>query len=182
MMPAQYDPHKHTRHSFRLQGYDYTQQGMYFVTICTFQRECLLGVVEHEKMVANQMGSIVEEEWLNTPILRPYVSLDTFVIMPNHFHGIIAIRPTDMGMAHHAPTDERFGKPVAGSLATIIRSFKSATTKRINEIRDTPGQPCWQRNYYEHIIRSEGELTTARTYIITNPLSWHLDGENLHDW
>src|SRR6266849_2173535 len=176
MMPAKYDPHTHARHSFRVQGYDYTQQGMYFVTICTFQRECLLGVVENEKMVANQMGRIVEEEWLNTPILRSNVLLDTFVVMPNHFHGIIGI--IGRGTARRAPTDERFGNPVARSLATIIRSFKSATTKRINEIRDTPGQPCWQRNYYEHIIRSEEELTRARTYIIMNPLSWHLDREN----
>ena len=129
-------------------------------------------------MVANQMGRIVEEEWLNTPILRPYVSLDTFVIMPNHFHGIIEIIAADRGRARRAQTVERFGKPVSGSLATVIRSFKSATTKRINEIRDTPGQPCWQRNYYEHIIRSEEELTRARTYIIMNPLSWHLDREN----
>ena len=173
-----FDPHKHKRHSFRVQGYDYTQQGMYFITICTFQRECLLGVVENEKMVANQMGRIVEEEWLNTPILRSNVLLDTFVVMPNHFHGIIAITSTGRGAARRALTAERFGKPVSGSLATIIRSFKSATTKRINEIRDTPGQPCWQRNYYEHIIRSEEELTKARTYIIMNPLSWHLDREN----
>jgi len=178
MMPAKYDSYTHARHSFRVQGYDYTQQGMYFVTICTFQRECLLGVVENEKMVANQMGRIVEEEWLNTPILRSNVLLDTFVVMPNHFHGIIEITPADRGKARRAPTVERFGKPVSGSLATIIRSFKSATTKRINEIRDTLGQPCWQRNYYEHIIRSEEELTRARTYIIMNPLSWHLDREN----
>src|SRR5438034_6951046 len=108
MMPAKYDSYTHARHSFRVQGYDYTQQGMYFVTICTFQRECLLGVVEHEKMVANQMGRIVEEEWLNTPILRPYVSLDTFVIMPNHFHGIIEIIAADRGRARRAQTVERF--------------------------------------------------------------------------
>ena len=177
-MPAKYDPHKHTRHSFRLQGYDYTQQGMYFVTICTFQRECLLGAMENKKMVVSQIGRIVEEEWLNTPLLRSNVSLDTFVVMPNHFHGIIAITSTGRGAARRAPTVERFGKPVARSLATIIRSFKSATTKRINEIRDTPGQPCWQRNYYEHVIRGEEELTRARTYIIMNPLSWHLDREN----
>src|SRR2546422_404367 len=104
-----YDPHRYARHSFRVQGYDYTQQGMYFVTICTFQRECLLGVVENEKMVANQMGRIVEDEWLNTPILRSNVLLDTFVVMPNHFHGIIEITPADRGKARRAPTVERLG-------------------------------------------------------------------------
>src|SRR5207247_8107226 len=111
-----YDPHRHARHSFRVQGYDYTQQGMYFVTICTFQRECLLGVAENEKMVANQMGRIVEEEWLNTPILRSNVLLDTFVVMPNHFHAIIEITSTGRGAARRALTVARFGERVSGSL------------------------------------------------------------------
>jgi REP element-mobilizing transposase RayT len=177
-MPAKYDPHKHKRHSFRLKEYDYTQEGIYFVTICTFQREFLLGAVENEKMVVNYIGMIVEEEWLKTPILRSHVSLDTFVVMPNHFHGIIAIIPTGRGTTRRTPTTERFGKPVACSLPTIIRAFKSATTKRINEMRGTPGQPLWQRNYYEHIIRSEGELMNARDYIVMNPLRWCLDREN----
>jgi|SRR5437867_2475601 len=179
-MPTRYDPHKHTRHSIRLQGYDYTVPEMYFVTICTFQRECLLGVVENGKIVMNHIGLIVEEEWLKTPILRPYVSLDTSVVMPNHFHGIIAITPTGGDTAHLAPTTERFAMPVTGSLPTIIRSFKSAATKRINEIRSTSGQPVWQRNYYEHIIRSEEELMKARDYIVMNPLRWYLDRENPH--
>ncbi len=179
-MPAKYDPHRHTRHSFRLKGYDYTQEGMYFVTICTFQRELLLGAVENEKMVVNYIGLIVEEEWLKTPILRSHVALDIFVVMPNHFHGIIAI--AGRGTARRAPMTERFGKPVACSLPTIIRSFKSATTKRINEIRGTPGQPLWQRNYYECVIRTEEELRKARDYIVMNPLRWCLDRENPQNW
>src|SRR5947208_14067986 len=99
-----YDPHRHARHSFRVQGYDYTQQGMYFITICTFQRECMLGVVENEKMVANQMGRIAEEESLNTPILRSNVLLDTFVVIPNHLHAIIAITSNGRGAARRDRT------------------------------------------------------------------------------
>ena len=178
-MPIQNDPHKHTRHSIRLQGCDYTVPQMYFVTICTFQRECLLGVVENGKFVMTHIGLIVEEEWLKALILRPYVSLDTSVVIPNHFHGIIEITATGGDMTHRAPTTERFAMPVPDSLPTIIRSFKSAVTKRINELRSMSGQPVWQRNYYEHIIRSEKELTRARDYIVMNPLRWHLDRENL---
>jgi hypothetical protein len=77
-----------------------------------------------------------------------------------------------------APTAEQFGKPVAGSLPTIIRSFKSATTNRINILRSAPRAPLWQRNYYEHVIRNEEELRRIREYIQTNPLRWELDREN----
>src|SRR2546427_10465158 len=104
-----YDPHRYARHSFRVQGYDYTQQGMYFVTICTFQRECLLGVVENDMMVAKQMRRIVEDDRLNTPILRSNVLLDTFVVIPNHFHGIIVVTPADSGKVHDPHTHERVG-------------------------------------------------------------------------
>jgi REP element-mobilizing transposase RayT len=90
-----FNPDKHHRRSIRLQGYDYTQEGAYFVTVCTYLRECLFGEInEHGVMVANRFGQIVEEEWLQTVTLRPYVELDAFVVMPNHVHGIIVITDT----------------------------------------------------------------------------------------
>jgi hypothetical protein len=73
---------------------------------------------------------------------------------------------------------ERFGKPIAGSIPTIVRAFKSAVTKRINELRTTPGLPIWQRNYYEHIIRNEKEFQEIESYILNNPLNWLKDEEN----
>ncbi|GIV52421.1 MAG: hypothetical protein KatS3mg038_2942 [Candidatus Kapaibacterium sp.] len=76
------------------------------------------------------------------------------------------------------PTVEQFGKPVHGSIPTIVRSFKSAATRYINILRGTPGAPVWQRNYYEHIIRNEDALNRIREYIATNPLRWQLDREN----
>ena len=180
-----YDADKHTRRSIRLQGYDYTQSGAYFVTLCIHQRECLLGDIVDGLLRVNSWGEIVQEEWLRTEILRPAVALDDFVIMPNHFHGIICIandgRDTELirrGTARRAPTREQFGRPVSGSLPTLIRAFKSATTKRINERRGTTGILVWQRNYYEHIIRNEEALKRAREYIALNPLRWHLDCEN----
>jgi REP element-mobilizing transposase RayT len=180
-----YDPDKHTRHSIRLTGYDYTQPGVYFVTICTHQRECLLGKIVDGLMSINCWGEIVQEEWLRTAILRPGIELGVFVVMPNHFHGIISItsdcRGTELirrGTARRAPTREQFGRPIAGSVPTLIRAFKSATTKRINERRGTPGTPVWQRNYYEHIIRKEEALNRAREYIALNPSRWQMDCEN----
>lgn len=172
------DFEKHHRRSIRLQGYDYGQARMYFITVCVEGRECLFGEVVQGKMIVNQVGRIVEEEWLKTLALRPYVVLDEFVVMPNHFHAILLIVTAGRGTAGRAPTTERFGKPVSGSLPTIVRSFKSAAAKHINELRSTPGVSLWQRNYHEHVIRNEDELHRIREYIQTNPLRWELDQEN----
>ncbi len=126
----------------------------------------------------NEFGQVVQEEWLKTAELRPDVELGTAVVMPNHFHGIIVINDDCRGTARRAPTVSRFGKPVAGALSTIIRSYKSAVTKRINEIRRTPGMAVWQPNYYEHIIRNEDDLKKIHDYILYNPAKWTEDNEN----
>jgi putative transposase len=191
---------QHHRHSLRLRGYDYAQPGAYFVTICTQDRACLFGAVVDGEMLLNEMGEIVRGEWFRTAYMRPYVQLNDheFVIMPNHIHGIIWIVDSSIvsGAEMPAETSETVGaqrrcaptSPVPiptsvsnvppGSLGAIIRSFKSAVTKRINEMRRTRGAPVWQRNYYEHIIRNEESLTRIRQYIVENPLRWHLDREN----
>jgi len=98
-------------------------------------------------MVLNQFGEDI----------RKNLMLDEFIAMPNHMHGIIII-VDGRGTLQRAPTFEQFGKPVSNSIPTIIRLFKSTTTKQINELSKTPGIPLWQRNYYEHIIRNENEL------------------------
>jgi len=104
---------------------------------------------------------------------------DEFVVMPNHVHGIIWIVDDPVGARRRrAPTMERFGKPVSGSIPTIVRAFKSTVARRINRMRRTPGAPVWQRNYYEHIIRDERALHAIRRYIAENPLRWHLDRYN----
>jgi REP element-mobilizing transposase RayT len=161
-------PLKHDRRSVRLEGYDYSQDGAYFVTICTRDRALLF---ENEEVRA-----IVEQCWLGIPDHFPTVQLDEWVIMPNHLHGIVVIVDC-RGTACRAPTVE-FGNPTPGSLSTIIRSFKSAVSKRINILRDTPGASVWQRNYYEHVIRTEDELNRARQYILDNPLQWVMDENN----
>ena len=171
-----YDPEKHHRHSIRLKGYDYSQAGAYFVTIVTQNRACLFGAVVDGEMRLNETGQIVRRCWLDIPAHFPHAELDEFVVMPNHVHGIIVI-VDGRGTACRAPT-EQFGRPVTGSIPTVIRSFKSAVTKRINEQRGTPGAHVWQRNYYEHIIRNEESLDRIRQYIANNPLRWAFDREN----
>ena len=186
-----YDPNHHHRRSIRLKGYDYSQAGAYFVTICTQDRACLFGDVIDGDIRWNDARQRVAQCWLDIPHHFPHVELDSFVIMPNHIHGIIVITSDcDVGARHavplHAvppqqmapPRAEQFGKPVPGSVSTIVRSFKSAATKHLNEWRGTPGTPVWQRNYYEHIIRNEESLNRIREYITNTPLQWAMDHEN----
>ncbi|BBO90310.1 transposase [Desulfosarcina ovata] len=171
-----YDPTIHKRRSIRLKGYDYSSPGAYFITLCTHGQVCLFGDITDGHMKLNDAGRIVTDEWIQTAVIRNEIELDEWVVMPNHFHGIVFLRPR-RGTARRAPTTtrEQFGKPVAGSLPTIVRAFKSAVTRRINEMRRTPGAKVWQRNYWEHIIRSEPELSGLREYIRNNPVQWTLD-------
>ena len=173
--------HKHLpyrRRSIRLPGYDYTQAGAYFVTLCTQRRECLFGDIVNGEMVMNDAGRLVGKCWSDIPIHFLRVELDEFVIMPNHVHGIVVIT-TGTGTACRAHTTiERFGRPVAGSIPTIMRSFKSAVTKRINEMRNNPGNKLWQRNYFEYVVRDDDVLLKIREYISNNPLKWEFDKEN----
>ena len=183
------DSARHHRLSIRLRGYDYSQAGAYFITICTQNRGCLFGDVAGGEMRLNDAGRSVEQCWNEIPAHFPNVELDAFVIMPNHIHGVLWITKT-VGARHAVPLQhavpqhndtpgmEQFGRPVAGSIPTIMRSFKSAVTKRINEMRRTPGVPVWQRNYYEHIIRNDESLNLIREYIVNNPLQWSMDREN----
>ncbi len=175
-MSTCHDSDNHHRRSLRLQGYDYTQEGAYFVTVCLRDRACLFGDISDGKMILNDAGLIAEKHWHDIPAHFPHIELDEFVIMPNHIHGIILINCR--GTACRAPTTEQFGKPVAGSLPTIIRSFKSAVTKRFNSSYNGSGYRIWQRNYYEHIIRDDASLNLIRQYIMENPSRWAEDEEN----
>ena len=161
----------HRRHSNRLVNFDYSLNGAYFVTLCTWQRKELFGKIVAEEMQLNDWGKIVEQACLHTNHSFPNTFMDVFVIMPNHLHGIIVIdQPVTI-----------LARPAKGSLGTIIAQFKSKASKQIlpaaGQNPVIPGQ-VWQRNYYEHIIRSESEWDRIRKYIETNPMNWHLDDEN----
>jgi REP element-mobilizing transposase RayT len=189
-----YDPQHHHRRSIRLQEYDYGQVGVYFITICTRDRVCLFGEVVDGQLRLNAAGRFVETCWEGIPDHFPNVELDAFVVMPNHVHGLIVITPHDVGArldgagsrsdgvgARHAvplPGTEQFGKPVSGSVPTIVRSFKSAVTKRIRQMVGDPEAIIWQRNYYEHIVRDAASLNHIRQYIRENPVRWAADREH----
>jgi len=172
-----YDPEKHHRRSIRLQGWDYTQPGAYFVTIVAYGRE-LFGQVVDGEICLSEFGEIVRDEWLASADIRCEIQLDAFVVMPNHLHGIVWIVADDdiVGATGRSPLPAR--GPTPKSLGSFIAGYKSAVTKRINEIRGTPGNPVWQRNYYEHIIRNEQDLDAIRRYIRDNPAHWAEDPEN----
>ncbi|MEB3359488.1 MAG: transposase [Synechococcales bacterium] len=171
-----YDPRLHRRRSIRLKHHDYTAPGAYFITICTHQRQCLFGDIINGEMRLNEFGQIAADCWQEIPHHFHPVRLDNFVIMPNHVHGILVITDTPRrGMALPCPYPRQFGKPIAQSISTIVGSFKSAVTKRINMLRDTPGTPVWQRNYYDRIIRDDLSMQHIRRYIQNNPHAWRID-------
>lgn len=184
-MPDKYNPEIHRRRSIRLKEYDYRRAaGAYFITICSWNNECLFGSILDGKMQLNENGQIVEGEWLQTGVVRPNVKLDTFVVMPNHIHGIIILNEDGgtiqsvVGATRRvAPTGRPMG-PVSGSIGAIIGQYKSIVTKRINKMRNTTWFNIWQRNYYEHIIRNENELNRIREYIRNNPARWAEDENN----
>ena len=163
------------RRSIRLKGYDYTQAGAYFVTVCTHKRACLFGEIVQDEMHASDIGALVSRCWDEIPIHFPDAELDSFVLMPNHLHGIIVLRDTPQ---RTLDVSEKFGKPVSGSIPTIVRSFKSAVTRAVGMhvgARHAVPLRVWQRNYWEHVVRHESELAQIREYIENNPGQWLLD-------
>jgi len=186
-----YNPDLHHRRSIRLPGYDYSGDGAYFVTMCVYQRECLFGDVVDGTVRLNDLGLVVRQCWGAISDHFSQVELDEFVVMPNHVHGIVVLNSdrAPVGAQHAAPGLMDTGlrgraqhatplrNVVPGSLGAIIRSFKSAVTKRINEFRGNRGAQVWQRNYHEHVIRDENDLAAIRQYIVENPMKW-IEDEN----
>jgi putative transposase len=158
----QYDPEKHHRRSIRLKGYDYSQDGMYFVTICARDRTCLFGEIVEGSARLNPFGEIVSHCWEALPDHYSTVELDGLVVMPNHIHGILFL-------------GEGTGADKRHTLGEIVRGFKTFSAQRINEQREMPGTSVWQRGFYEHIVRSDRALERLRGYIWENPARWEMD-------
>ncbi len=174
-----YNSEIHRRKSIRLKHFDYSQPGAYFITICTHNKECLFGRIENGEMILNPAGEIVEQCWMEIPSHFPSVQLDEFVIMPNHIHGILLITNENyiVGVQNLEPLQQnRYQNIIPRSIGSIIRGFKIGVTKWCRQ--NLGIYKIWQRNYYEHIIRSEDELNRIREYIINNPLQWQYDREN----
>ena len=157
---------RYHRRSIRLPGYDYGSEGYYFLTIVTAGRLELFGTIVDGEMRLSPEGACVERVWSDLPRHYPRVSLDAFIIMPNHVHGILILGP-DTGTA---------GKRVP--LCEVVRGFKTFSARRVTAIRGVSSTPLWQRNYYERIIRDDRELQHVRQYIDANPAVWDDDAEN----
>lgn len=198
-----YNPQIHHRRSIRLKAYDYSQAGLYFITICVQDKLYLFGKVEKGEMVLNEYGKIAYNEWLKTPEIRNNVELDVFVVMPNHIHGIIILTDARRGELHSPVNTHELHSPVnthelhssvntnllktfykmgecksplrapSNNIGAIVRGYKSAVTKQLNLLNI--GCTVWQRNYYEHIIRNEQSYYAISEYIINNPAKWNND-------
>ena len=159
-----YDPDRHHRHSIRLPNHLYDLSGRYCVTICTSQKQEILGQVRKGVMELNHIGNIVASEWEDLPQRFPTILLDAFVVMPNHLHGILMISP---------PSD-----CAAPTLGAIIGAFKSLSVRAVSLKIGEEGCKIWQRRYYDQIIRSDSMLENLRCYIRENPAHWPIDPEN----
>lgn len=196
---TKFDPQKHHRRSIRLQGYDYAQEGAYYVTIVTWRREFLFGEIVNSEMMLSPYGEIVQKWWQEIPVHFTNVETGAFVIMPNHVHGIIYILdgrgtvpvPKDDGENIITPNTEMFGVIEGGetpplrifngtpTLGQIVAYFKYQSTKEMNKVETADAvTKFWQRNYYEHIIRNETDLQNKTDYIEANPHLWDEDDEN----
>jgi len=177
------DDKTNRRRSIRLPEFDYARYGPFFVTLCVENRNCIFGTVADGQMQLKRYGEIIEEEWIRTAEIRRETSFDAYVVMPNHFHGIVSVLNTEadrlgrVGAHSRAPLRRQ-----SRSLGAMIAQFKATTTRRINALRGTPGATIWQRNYYEHVIRDERDLERIRNYIAANPARWEEDGYHPSRW
>lgn len=155
--------------SLRLENYDYSQKGAYFITIATKNRNPFFGKIIDKEMSLSKIGRFIWDEWFKTPVIRPDMNiiLDEFVIMPDHIHGIIYIGDNQYNSLQR-PNKNEFG-PQRKNLSAIIRGFKSATTKKSREINPNFG---WQSRFFDRIIRDKYELFRIQKYIIENPEKW----------
>ena len=186
MMTKKYNPDIHHRRSIRLTGHDYSQSGLYFITLCVINKICMFGNVVDGKMQLNDIGQLVEQEWLNTINIRHNdVRLHNYIVMPNHFHAIIEIRrgecdsPQSHSSQPHSPqtinggninendSQQRMKSP-SKTVGAIVRGFKGAISRQL-------GYSIWQRNYYEHIIRTAASYRHISNYIENNPTKWQSD-------
>ncbi len=174
------------RKSLRIPKHDYSQPNAYFVTSCSFQRQLLFGEIREGQILLNALGEIVWEVWTSLERRYPNVELDAFIVMPNHVHGILRITSDEVGAIHELPlqgngSDDAEGEQIRRRkmlLPKAIGYFKMNSSKKINLLRHSPGTRVWQRNYYEHVIRSSKALNRLRKYIVENPFKWNDDPEN----
>jgi REP element-mobilizing transposase RayT len=171
--------------STRRKGWDYASPGYYFITICTKNRQPFFGQIIDAEMRLSPVGDMARCYGQDTPAHFPTTSIDEFIVMPNHVHGIVIIEDTHVETLHATsqwreskPTSQKMSEisPKPGSISTIIRSYKSAVTRWARENWD--GEFAWQERFYDHIIRNDKSFEAIRTYICNNPIKWEIDQNN----
>jgi len=173
------------RRSIRLPGYDYSQAGLYFITICTQGHVCLFGSIENGKMILNDAGRMIEQQWQALKSRFDRIKLHESIVMPNHFHGIVEFVGVPLVGTQNSGQSSTVGQPlisgqpqgIAPTIGTIVGAFKSVSTnKYIRGVQNNNwprfDKKIWQRNYYEHIIRDEQSYHQISEYIQSNPLKW----------
>ncbi|MFH1427861.1 MAG: transposase [Patescibacteria group bacterium] len=176
---------KYRVESIRLKGWDYSWPGLYFLTICTKNRELFFGGIKSEyfnksikaaNIILSNIGRVADKFWLEIPNKFNDVKLDEYILMPNHFHGIIGINNNNVETLRGASLPRTFGPLSKNSLLSIINHYKGSVKKWCN--KNKLNNFSWQSRFYDHIIRNEKELNRIRNYIINNPLKWELDRNN----
>ena len=174
------------RRSIRLRGYDYASPGWYFVTICTENRVPRLATVRRRNMAPTWIGEIVRDVWATLPLRFPHICVDSFIVMPDHVHGILVIKErgepapvrTRVSDVRRSAIDR--ARPMnafrargvrAGSLAAVVQRFKAGTARRVRFI-DGDVSRLWQRNYHERILGNVDAIAATRRYIDNNPAVW----------
>ena len=179
------DPYLPNRRTIRIKTCDYAQPAAYFVTICAHAHRNVFGKIDTQEMELNALGKIVDDSWLELTSHFSNIRLAVHIVMPNHLHGIVSIQGrAGNGSRTHTNSSvtpivtRGHGATLPGSIPTIIRSFKSAVSKKARAILRKPRFQVWQRGYYEHIIRDQDDFENICEYIRLNPARWHLDNEN----
>lgn len=200
---SHYNPNIHHRRSIRLKGYDYSQEGLYFITLCCQNRAHLFGYIFNKEMILNDAGKMIVNQWLQLPDRFNNIVLHEFVVMPNHFHSIVQIVGATLVVAPKTDSDIIKGQPqgiaptiaptdndinneieninkIEKTVGNIIGAFKSITTvEYINGVKNNNWKSfdrrIWERNYWEHIIRNEIAYQNISNYIINNPNKWSED-------
>jgi putative transposase len=191
-----YNPHIHHRRSIRLKGFDYSQAGLYFITICCNDRVCRFGYVENDEMILNEHGKIAYNEWMKLTERFPNFELDVFQIMPNHMHAIISLTEpvgatlavAQNGNGNAVALNDNIAtngnniragvNPAPTTVSDIVGAYKSLVANGCLEIFKSKNEmmgKLWQRNYHEHIIRNEQSYQRIAAYIMNNPANWALD-------
>jgi REP element-mobilizing transposase RayT len=177
--------------SARLSKWDYSSNGVYFLTICTARRQHHFGEIVNSKLRLSKIGEYAAVCWMNIPDHFPFFYLDAFVVMPNHLHGIVLIEKPYFVETRHAlslqqpnsaespklesasqPQHFRFRNQGKNTISAMVGSFKSSVTKFCNENEFPFG---WQSRFHDHLIRDKHEFYRIRNYIINNPANWKQD-------